>query len=335
MRKEVIVAVIGGSLLGLTIAFGIWRANVALSPKKDSPGPSPTPSPNQVNGLTIASPDDFEVITENPTSISGISSFNYAVVISAEEEDYFLTPSEDGAFDQEVDLIPAANQIVIAAFDSQGNQVEKRLTLALSTEFAKVLSSPTPTPQEEQEATDSVREKVQEKVSAARSSPKFIMGSITDKQEATLEVKSQSGEIRQVTASDENTAFVKMDKTRKEVKYADVAIGDFILAMGFANGNGVLDARRILITTSLEPTTRRAAMGTITEIQKTAVIFKDLARTETLTISNTKQLTILAEEEEEIEELAFSDLEVGQKAVVVGSQDEGKFVVRTLRLLAQ
>ena len=118
MRKEVLIAVVAGSLLGLTIAFGVWRANVALSPKIESKGPTPTASQNQVNGLTIATPDAFEVALQSPISIAGITSFNYLVVISAEDEDYFLTPLEDGSFDAKVELIPAANQVVIAAFDS-------------------------------------------------------------------------------------------------------------------------------------------------------------------------------------------------------------------------
>lgn len=333
MRKEVIVAVVAGSLLGLTIAFGVWRANVALSPKNDSQAPSPTPSQNQINGLTIAKPDDFEVITESPTSITGITSFGYLVVVSAQEEDHFVTPSQDGAFDIEIELIAAANQVVIAAFDSKGNQVEKRLNLALSTEFAKIVSSPTPTSEEEREATDSVREKVQEKVSAARSSPKFILGSITDKQETTLEVKAQSGGIEQVSASDENTTFIKMDPTRKEVKYADVAIGDFILAMGFTNGNGVLDARRIIIISPLTPTTRRAVMGTVTDLQKAQATIEALVGGEKLTITNSKELTVLTETEGELEEINFSELRINQKAVVVGETDGGAFVARTLRIL--
>jgi hypothetical protein len=333
MRKEVIVAVIAGSLLGLTIAFGIWRANSALSPKKNAEGSTPVPSQNQVDGLTIASPDDFEVIGENPALIAGITSSDYLVVISSEEEDYFLTPSQDGAFEQVVELIEAANQIVVASFDSGGSMVEKRLTLAFSTEFSKTVSSPTPTPKQEQEATDSVREKVQEKVTAARSSPKFVLGSITDKQESTLEVKTQKGEIKQISASDENTTFVKIDKTKKEVKFADVAIGDFILAMGFANGNGVMDARRILITSPLEPTTRRAVVGTITDVQKTQVTIETGAGADTLTISNTKNLSVLNQEEGEIEEIDFGDLEVDQKVAATLEADDGKIVGRAILVL--
>jgi len=335
MRKEVIVAVVAGSLLGLTIAFGIWRANHALSPNNNSQDPTPTPSQNQINGLTIAKPDDFEVLTQTSTMISGITSLNFLVVVSAEEQDYFVNPLEDGSFEAEVELIGGSNQVVIATFDTKGNQVEKRLNLALSTEFAKIVSSPTTTPEEEQEATDSVREKVQEKVSAARSSPKFVLGSITDKQETTLEVKTQKGEIEQVSASDENTTFIKMDKTKKEIKYADVAIGDFVLAMGFKNGNSVMDSRRILIISPLEPTTRRVVMGTITNVQKAQVTIEALIGGEKLTISNSKNLTVLADSKEKVEEINFSELEVDQKALVVGETDEGKFVARTIRVLPQ
>lgn len=335
MRKEVLIAVVAGSLLGLTIAFGIWRANVALSPKLNSSNPTPTPSENHVNGLTIASPNDFEVVVENPTKIAGITSLKSLVVISAEDEDYFLTPSPEGAFDVEVDFIEAANQIIIVAFDAEGGSVEKRLTLALSTEFAKIVSSPTPTPREQQEATDAVREKVQEKVSAARSSPKFILGTITDKLETTLEVKTQKGEIAQVSASNDLTTFIKIDKTKKEVKYADVAIGDFILAMGFQNGNGVLDSRRVLITAPLVLTNRKVILGRISDAQKTQITISSLKGGEKVSFSNSKDLTILTDVEGEVEEINFADLEVGQKVAVVGSTENGKFSARTVRVLPE
>ena len=246
-----------------------------------------------------------------------------------------MRPSEDGAFSAEVELIEGANQIIVWAFDEGGNSVEKRLTLALSTEFAKVVSSPTPTSEDSQEATDSVREKVQEKVSAARSSPKFVMGSITDKQENTLEVKTQSGEIAQVSASDELTTIIKIDKTKREVKYTDVAIGDFILAMGFQNGNGVLDARRVLISQPLEPTTRRVILGKITDVQKTQIGVESLNGQENLTFSDNKNLSVYLESEGEIEEIDFADLEAEQKVAVIGDTQEEKFVARSILVLPQ
>ena len=335
MRKEVLIAVFAGSLLGLAIAFGIWRANIALSPKTEGSNPSPTPIQASVNGLTIARPDDFEVITQTPTTIAGITSFAYLVVISGEDEDYFITPSEDGAFDTDVELNEAANQIIIAAFDNRGNQTEKRLTLALSTEFAKEVSSPTPTGQENREASDSVREKVQEKVSAARSSPKFTLGTITDKLAQTIEIKNLKGEIVQASASDEDTTFIKIDKTKREVKYVDVAIGDFVLAMGFQNGNGVLDSRRVIITSPLQTSARRVILGKVTEVQKSQVTIESLSESEKVTFSNSANLTLSSESEGEIVELDFSDLETDQRVVVVGEAENDKFVARALRVLPE
>lgn len=333
MRKEVLIAVFAGSLLGLAIAFGIWRANIALSPKTKDSSSSPTPIQTSVNGLTIARPDDFEVITESSTPIAGISSFAYLVVISGESADYFITPSEDGSFDTTIELNEAANQIIIVAFDASGNQTEKRLTLALSTEFAKELSSPTPTPEENQEATDSVREKVQEKISAARSSPKFIMGTITDKLAQTMEIKNQKGEIVQATASDEETTFIKIDKTKKEVKYADVAIGDFVLAMGFQNDNGVLDSRRVIITSPVQVSARRVILGKITDVQKAQATIESLKESEEITFSNSKDLILSSGRGGEISEIDFSDLDEGQKVAIVGEEEEGKFVARSVRVL--
>ena len=114
-----------------------------------------------------------------------------------------------------------------------------------------------------------------------------------------------------------------------------MAIGDFILAMGFRNDNGVMDAKRILITSPLERTTRRAVMGSLSDLQKTQVTLEALVGGEKLTFSNSKDLTIFAENDGEVEEINFNELKEGQRAVVVGETDAGKFVARSLRVLPQ
>ena len=140
MRKEVLFAVAAGILFGIILAFGIWRANSALKP--DSP-PQSTESQPQVTktqnseefAITLILPDQYDVITQSPVQVSGVTSAGSWVLLSGDEEDYIIRADETGKFEQEVELTPAVNQIIISSYNSQGNSVTQNLTIVYSTEF--------------------------------------------------------------------------------------------------------------------------------------------------------------------------------------------------------
>ena len=336
MRKEIVFAIVSGAFLGLIIAFGIWRANSAISEQKKennnqeesgSQTTAPSASPS-VLGITIAKPSELDVITETPTTISGLTKPSALVVISSETKDYIFYANSSGAFEQEVDLEPGLNQIVISSFESNGTKYVQNLNLVYSSEFAKaienVVSEETAASTDEASA---IREKVQETLSAKTKSPKTYIGTITDIAEDTLQVskfsfsQTQSSEIQQVaTATD--TTYVKVGKTNKEINFPEVAIGDFIIAMGFKNGSGVLDARRVLITSPIEATKRVAFSGIVTAIENKTISLKTEAG---------NSLTGVFGKEWEGPEL--KDVSEEDKVILVGEDSEGKITVRTLFII--
>ena len=140
MRKEVLFAILAGATLGLIIAFGVWRANIALSPK--NPGQSQaTPTPKPEFAISLASPSDLDVFSENPVSLSGITKANAFVAVSTEEEDYLTQADTKGSFEVSVELIGGVNQIVITAFDEKGSEVTQKLLLVYSSEFRKYITA--------------------------------------------------------------------------------------------------------------------------------------------------------------------------------------------------
>lgn len=139
MRKEIIFAILAGVTFGLIIAFGVWRANIALRPDGAS-----TTAPEDTSrvadesyGITIAKPQDYQVMTTSPVVLTGISKPNIWIVISAEEEDYVAKTDGSGEFEIEVDIVGGVNEIIITAFDASGAEVQEKLTLVYSSEFAK------------------------------------------------------------------------------------------------------------------------------------------------------------------------------------------------------
>lgn len=140
MRKEVLFAVAAGILFGIILAFGIWRANSALKPdslpQSTESQPQVTKTQNSEEfAITLILPDQYDVITQSPVQVSGVTSAGSWVLLSGDEEDYIIRADETGKFEQEVELTPAVNQIIISSYNSQGNSVTQNLTIVYSTEF--------------------------------------------------------------------------------------------------------------------------------------------------------------------------------------------------------
>jgi hypothetical protein len=198
------------------------------------------------------------------------------------------------------------------------------LTLITLTSFV-ALAQETPT-----EEAGSVRENVQKKVEEARTIPFAYIGTVTDIAEQTIQINKfifgktneDTGEIQQISVDEENTDFVKITKSPTSVKFADLAIGDFIIAMGYKNGNSVLAGERILISTPIETTTRKAVFGEPSDVIK---------KTLTLTASTGKEWVVEFGATWEGPEL--SEIEDGDKIIVVGTTEGNTLEARFLRII--
>ena len=186
--------------------------------------------------------------------------------------------------------------------------------------------------QESGDPADSVREKVKEKIQGVLKNPKAYLGIITDKTGDTLQIKNLKGEIQFISVNIENTSFVNIGKTSKTIKFDDVALGDFVVAMGFQesdstsntnNGNSVLDAKRILVTEAVEPTTRKITFGNVVKIEK-------------------KILTLVSEGQEQQFEFAktwkgpeIDEISENDRVAVVSIPSEGKTIIRTIEIISE
>jgi len=180
------------------------------------------------------------------------------------------------------------------------------------------------------DSADSIRDKVKEKIEQVLNKPKAYLGTVTDKTEDTLQIKNFKGEIQFVSVESDQTSLASVGKTTKAIKYDDVAIGDFIIAMGYmasedesekTNGDSVLETKRILVTEPIEPTKRKIVFGNVVSIEK-------------------KILTLKSGEEEfqfefpkswkgpEIDEISEND-----RVVIVSVPDEEKMIIRTIEII--
>lgn len=140
MRKEVILAIVGGVALGLLVIGGLWWTNKTTT-EENPIVPSPTPLITQAPTLTpalslpleIINPENESIIEEEEITLEGKTIPGSVVVVIYPEGENIVEADEEGNFETEITLVGGANEIKITAYDEEGNQAEKNLTLIYST----------------------------------------------------------------------------------------------------------------------------------------------------------------------------------------------------------
>lgn len=331
MRKELLWAIIAGIFFGLIIAFGVYRANSSFTPKdrntKNTPAPSATPSFK----IVLNTPENEDVVTEEKVAVSGLTAPLSWITLSGNDSDYIIQADEKGNFEEVVELTGGVNQIKITAFDKNGAESGTRVLVVYSSAFVKkdVVSN---NPTTDSSSESAIRAKVEEKVKAAMSKPKAYLGVVTDITDSTIQIKALNGEIKQgdikqITAKAEEVTVIKTGKTNKEVKLTDIGIGDFIIAMGYKNGNQVLTAQRILITEPVIEPRSKATYGAVSAVSVKSVT---IAENE---LTPDKLTGIFSVSREKVAKTLFSNIEEGGFAVFVTLEESNKTTVRSIFVL--
>jgi hypothetical protein len=301
MRKELPIAVFAGGILGILVAFGVWRANLALKPKNENlevlPAQENTTSENF--DLVIAKPENLAVLSASPATFSGVTRSGNLVAVVGDKDDYFVETDGSGGWQEEIELVPALNSLVFYSFDPEsGKGTFKNLSVVFSSAFAETKS-------------------VEERLENAANPATAYLGVVTDIAEDTIQIKDQGDEIHQVAINKEVTFINNTTKTPKEVAFKDLAIGDFIIAMGTRNGNGVLHAKRILISLAPTPNPNQAILAEVIKFSKTEFTVK----------------TESGELEVETGKIKLPSIKIGNKLILVGTEKEGTFTIRSLHIL--
>lgn len=280
MRKEVIYAILAGISIGLFVAFGTWKMTKMIRKTPSISAKKATPNPQNISTLTIDNLKNFDILTNNP-KINGLTSPNTDIIVSTQEKDYYTKSNNEGLFEIEFDLPAGISEIKIN---------EQKLILVYSEEFEKYLD-----------------ENETNKTTA-------YVGTITDISSGTIQIKTSSGDIKQMSTADE-TSYINTLKKNIEIKATDLAIGDYIVSMGFINGNKVLHAKRILITNPIQENKIEAEQITIEKLTKTKI--NDIILPKKWNGPNIK------------------DLEVEQEIYVTGTKTNDKFDLRSIFILVQ
>ncbi len=142
MKKEILIAIIIGFVLGLVITFGIWTANKSLKEgtstqssqiTENETNITPSPQAEEKLPLTIIFPENNALVNQEKLEIVGKTSPKAMVAIVYEEGEKIIEADEKGDFTMEITLVGGGNEINISAFDSQNNEASKVLNIVYST----------------------------------------------------------------------------------------------------------------------------------------------------------------------------------------------------------
>lgn len=330
MRKELLWAAGIGIFFGLIIAFGVWRINSTA--KKESISTEATPTPHtSISGfsITLDKPEQNDVVTRSSVTVSGITKPLAWLTISDDTGDFIVQAGSDGVFSQDTSLSPGVNQIKITAFDPSGNQSVEKVVVVYSSSF-QTQTIPTPSPVNN--STESaIQAKVKEKVAEALNKPKAYIGTVSDIADSTIEIKTTDSQIGQIDTGNDNISVVNTKGlSDKSIKLTDIAIGDFIVAMGYVNSKSVLDAQRILVSDPLSESKVGSYLGkVVTNDKKTLTVTSPKDQAQDMVTPGTKT-DIESFQSGKLTAVKFSSISAGDMVIYVTDTPATTPVVRSI-----
>ncbi len=320
-----------GILFGLVIAFGVWRINSSIS--KDTPLPpsvSPTPSSPSEFEVTLNQPQNDDVVISSPETVSGITKPLSWIVVSGESVDYVLQSGNDGTFSQNVDLTPGTNQIQVTTFGPQGNQAQAKVLIVYSSVFQEN-SAGTPAAASSASGESQINQNVAQRLAQASNHPKTYLGSVTDIADSTIEIKSLDSEIQQISTAGSGIAVIDTrGNLTKSLKLTDIAIGDFIIAMGYVDESHVLSARRILISDSTTEPKVAYSLAKIANITKGSLTVINVSDGSKATLQPDKNTDIEIVNNGKSKNAKLSNLNIGDEIIYVTNTTAGEVIPRSV-----
>lgn len=186
-------------------------------------------------------------------------------------------------------------------------------------------SIPVSAQQETSPATSSVRDLVRERVKAKidnlTQKPMALVGTLEQIADSTLEIKNAGGKVLLASTSKDTLYYRVTDGKKKEIKFDELVIGEFIVTMGYRNGKDILDAKRVVVYDKKPTSNKESAYGVVTSISKGVVTIKHPKTGDVWTIKTNKKTVITGKVEGKMQEINIEDVKEGDRIVAVGTRD--------------
>lgn len=151
MLKDIILAIILGTLLGFGLTGGYFAvkkssSSIANTPQIVTPTVQVTSSGNSVestptpailttqnNQITIVSPQNQSIVTNSKITIKGSTAPNSYLIITTPIKSYYSQSDPAGNFAVDIEIDSGPNLIGLNSFDSQDVQATSTLLITYST----------------------------------------------------------------------------------------------------------------------------------------------------------------------------------------------------------
>ncbi len=263
MRKEVVVAIVFGIIIGLVFAFGIFRVNGVMKQKttelisgNNSDIKKTSSEIKDANAsLTLLKPDNMQVFGNDVIQITGATKANSYVIITGGTSDLIAKSNGTGSFDIEYEIDPSLNYLDVSSVSEDNTRSGSKLEVVYSSEAVK----------KDTAEEENLEDKIEEKLENVQNKAEFYKGTITDITDTSIQMKTDGGEIKQISYEAGLTSFAKTGKTTVKITARDIAIGDYVLALGYKTDNEVLSAFRILVTQPVASEDIKVFYGIVTK----------------------------------------------------------------------
>lgn len=137
MKKELILAILIGLIVGLVIVFGVYRTRTIFTPKNQSTrlevSPTPEASADALNNLLIHSPEDETIQESADVTIAGTTNAGDFVVILVNETEHITSADGSGNFSISTQLESGSNIIQVSSINEDGLVTTEELTVIYTT----------------------------------------------------------------------------------------------------------------------------------------------------------------------------------------------------------
>jgi hypothetical protein len=328
MKKEVIIAIISGLVLGLVITMGIYTANQSLNvqraKKLQQNAPTPiTPPLTNNQAVNVTSHENFDLVENPEQTLSGVAWPEAVVALIGDGDTQLVQADAEGIFTFSTRLLKGFNEISVIASDENGVSQTQNLVLTYSTNKIERLSAGGIKPVYAAEETasaeaDSLTDKIKERLQdTAAESLTSIKEQLTQKN-ASPRKKAYIGKLASLNQFSLTLTYkdqhFNVNTTAETVYVKGVAAalnrealnpGDFVIAMGwYLTDREEFTAVRVSkIAVPEPPLSRQLIFGKISEIDGQKISFGN----KTITINKKTTLAVAGLTEPKINDLALGD----------------------------
>jgi|GEM_PF-4008971 len=306
MKKEQIIAIIFGSILGVVVAAWVWK----LSKQKPQ-----EPKKININQFEIAQDNpetDFDfkltyplknsVFPNKQATITGFTPSNSLVAVHTNQV-YLAKPNEKNEFSIKVELTPGINNVTVWSIKPGEKSKVENLTLIYSSKVGL----------NEEDGNKAIIS---------------VIGTITDISSESIQLRSENGEIEQLSVAKDAT-YALINSESKDLEFKDLAIGDFVAAIGTRNNEGVFNVNRVLVTTISQTNKMNLLTGVIKNLSKKEFIISSAENNE-VSIDATGSINIYSFD---LSAEKLSSAKEGDEIIVFGKFKDKELVAETIVLL--